>query len=75
MCFHPFEVIDGRFTETFFKGGDGNLYKETWPGVPESNGGEAFYRRAGGHSKTRFVFGGSGKRIYFTYGTQISNLA
>ena len=26
------ELLDGRFTEAFYPGGDGNLYKEAWPG-------------------------------------------
>ena len=32
------EVIDGRFTDTYFDGGDGNLYKETWPGSVGEDG-------------------------------------
>jgi len=32
------EVIDGRFTEAFFDGGDGNLYKEAWPGTVGEDG-------------------------------------
>eukprot|EP00747_Dinoflagellata_sp_TGD_P218003 gnl/TRDRNA2_/TRDRNA2_90320_c0_seq2.p1 gnl/TRDRNA2_/TRDRNA2_90320_c0~~gnl/TRDRNA2_/TRDRNA2_90320_c0_seq2.p1 ORF type:complete len:559 (+),score=75.61 gnl/TRDRNA2_/TRDRNA2_90320_c0_seq2:83-1759(+) len=31
------ENIDGRFTETFFRGGDGNLWKELWPGTQDKN--------------------------------------
>jgi hypothetical protein len=27
------EVIDGRFTDTNFRGGDNNLWKEAWPGM------------------------------------------
>ena len=27
------EVVDGRFTDTWYKGGDGNVYKEAWPGM------------------------------------------
>ena len=35
--------MDGRFTETYFRpGGDGNLYKEAWPGFAE----ESTYRDA-----------------------------
>ncbi len=26
------EVVDGRFTDTFWEHGDGNLYKQVWPG-------------------------------------------
>ena len=32
------EVIDGRFTDTYFPGGDGNLYKEAWPGAVDGDG-------------------------------------
>eukprot|EP00729_Bicosta_minor_P002337 gene2337-4630_t len=32
------EVIDGRFTDSFFDGGDGNLYKELWPGAVGEDG-------------------------------------
>ena len=32
------EVIDGRFTDSYFPGGDGNLYKEAWPGAVDSDG-------------------------------------
>jgi len=35
------EVLDGRFTEAFFKGGDGNLYKEAWPGTKSNTYVEA----------------------------------
>eukprot|EP00928_Gymnodinium_smaydae_P039695 TRINITY_DN27054_c0_g1_i1.p1 TRINITY_DN27054_c0_g1~~TRINITY_DN27054_c0_g1_i1.p1 ORF type:complete len:623 (+),score=68.80 TRINITY_DN27054_c0_g1_i1:62-1930(+) len=31
------EVVDGRFTDAHFKGGDGNLYKEAWPGLANGN--------------------------------------
>ena len=27
------ENPDGRFTETYYKGGDGNLFKQAWPGL------------------------------------------
>jgi hypothetical protein len=27
------ETPDGRFTEAYFPGGDGNLYKQAWPGL------------------------------------------
>ena len=27
------EAVDGRFTKAYFEGGDGNLYKEAWPGM------------------------------------------
>jgi spore coat protein H len=30
--FHLVEDVDGRFTKRHFDGGDGNLYKEAWPG-------------------------------------------
>ena len=26
------ELLDGRFTDAYFRGGNGNLYKEAWPG-------------------------------------------
>lgn len=31
------EVIDGRFTESYFSGGDGTLFKEAWPGPTNAN--------------------------------------
>ena len=34
------EVIDGRFTEAYFDGGDRNLYKEVWPGTVGKFDGE-----------------------------------
>ena len=30
------ESIDGRFTATYFRGGDGNLFKESLPGVVDN---------------------------------------
>ena len=29
------EVIDGRFTDTNFRGGDNNIWKEAWPGMEQ----------------------------------------